>query len=686
MSKKGTNKPYRLSEGVFPTAIILLSVLTLCQVDAQGQAKITEVFEMVENAGEVTWFDLDGNSLEKGRLENGVTVADGVKRGGKFGTPSRDGLPTFYPEVTEPVIDVNIAPSYTKDEKGVKAVWENRLPIAKTIQAEISADVVLNRKGEEPNAKVLLRVETQDINEPGAWRTEGIFDPSDLKTDGHGGSLPTCSVAEEKFRTYSLIADLCEWSGQYVRLSFEIHAAPFADEPVHARWLKARLVTANFVAKLVGNSEKVNQTNVRRNRRASKPRYIGDLLGSSEYIFLENAANYPDTSLTVDEFHGHTIGYYAGDSGSVGKSTMIFDRPYAGTLGYGSTVQNVTGSTVRNVGQIPTVTGNGDYLLWPALQPVSGVTEAIDYELDNHYAGVDGVSAGLIDGTTEVLHAVVHTEDKYYESLTKVLPNFWRIGYARTRNTYGDHRDAYWLYRMTHSDGEDLPGYDCPQSAGWGHAIITPDYSEADARAITNKPATWHIGTPDPHIVADATRYYCFHTYWEFAHSGTTFLATGTWGISVASCLKSELDVSEDYYRTHANPWNIYDEDSETFCIGATSDRSGYDMEDWIILEEYTSPVVSWNDEIDMWVMFTEVWGSIYMFVSSDLVTWNSQSGLQILAPGGSVSKYYHQSCIGTSDKLTHYYNELYYMAVPSSGSSNDMMYRGILKRIVRFP
>ncbi len=669
---KHIGKVDRFNAGIIETAIIVMFALFISQPSAQAKAKATQVFELLKDAEQFEWTDLSGNSIQKGQLNYGVTLNDGLKRGGRFGTPVHDEVPYFDPNIKEPVIDIEIAPAEVKGARGVKAVWENRLPIAKMITAEFFADVLLNSKNEEPNAKILLRVEVWDKSVPGGWSTEAVFDPAEQKIEGRGGLLPIRSVAEEKFRTYSLIADLSEWSGEYVRLSFEIQASPLADETIRARWLKARLVSANFSVKLIDDSEPViNTLQLQKNETKD---WDVETSGGEDYIFVENAANYPDTSLTIDEYDNHTIGYYAGDSGSVGKSTMVFDRG-TGSFSSGCSVEDVTSSTVRIVSGTFAVNSESGNQLWAALQPV---TSATDYQLDNHYSGVAGVIAGLIDGTTEVLHGVVHDEDKYDEGPEKEFPIFWRIGYVRTRNNYDDYRDAYTFYRMTHANGEYLPAGECPQDAGWGHAIIAPAYTEADARAVTNKPATWHIGTSNPDIVADEWRYYCFHTYWDMIVNASQELITpASYGISIASCYKSELDVPEEDYRSANNPWDIYSKYYDEFRIGPTGLRTGYDVEDWIVLFEYVAPVVSWNDEIDEWVMFCEHSGTIYMLVSDVITSWDEESVIPIKTPGGSTLKYYHQSLVGTSDKLTHSSNELYYMKITNATpTSNDNMYR----------
>ena len=656
--------------------VMMIAVCCIVVVPAvQAQQDINEHFEFVRDREQITWTDLTGETLERNSLEqNLVGVSDGVKVGGVRGTPTfdRTGDRVYFPDsVQVPSVEVSAETTRGGADRGARGIWEARLPLARHVQVEAVCDVFNDELDVAYPAMIALIVEEEKDTESGVWSEVKRFDLRTLPSRVQYAINGPYESNGERFHTHSLIADLSDWAGQYVRLTFEVRFLPAKNANMRVRWLRGRLVSATFKYAFVGDAVTIIRGKVLGTRENG--------LGLEVDMNITGLSSFPDLGICCEKLDedDRYIVYNNASVGSVSKSVPVFHIESGEDL-YTCTKSELQNALVKENGGSPKPGGEGGTgNAHTALRQTSGNAGSDDYQLDNYYTGVGGVIQAYLNGSQPpILHTVFHAEDKYYGGSTDI--NYIRIGYART-DFIDDASDAYHLTRLAHSDAAAAPTpTPSPPTGGWGNAIITSKWTEAQAAAEYDpeNPTHNHWGAGQPCLIGSGNYYYIF-----YYHLGEPGSEGNDQGVCLARAAKSSIDVSQSSYESGDNPWMKYDGSgyNEDGIGGEDTplDNLGYgDIDD---NEARHNPRVSYNLLLDKWIMMAE-WGANYLHTSNNLATgWDT--GMQVSADeldyAGLIGEDDDTGANGpASDKITTEYNQLYYQDL--TGDTN--MYRRSLR------
>jgi len=220
-----------------------------------GHTRTVETFfELVRDAETVSWMAEDRSPVDLGERLPGIpSVVRGTKVGGRYGDYAGQ---VFFPEsIEDPVLDVFVDKS-AGEEKAVLGVYETRFPIVKMIQLQVGYDLLANEDGVIPEAEFRVKIESR--SGPGEeWVEDTVIarGQDDSPLQGSGESVH--EAHGERFSTRTMFAELTDWCGKYVRLTFEMDFDVTASGPCRARILEARLVRSDVRVVLVGEPESV---------------------------------------------------------------------------------------------------------------------------------------------------------------------------------------------------------------------------------------------------------------------------------------------------------------------------------------------------------------------------------------------------------------------------------------------
>ncbi len=519
------------------------------------------------------------------------------------------------------------------------------MPKAKHIQMELSWESSIGEAGAEKAAQVAILVQRRD-SKSGAWKTLGEYRQPEKYDPRYGGVSDIHLAGYERVQSGSMIQDLSEYAGMDVRLILEMRFDSKAGQENEARWYKARLVHADFKVRIGDQIGAPDTPGGVPAVASAKINLTTELIGSEEYFDFPGLPHFNGECFTVEYFNDRYIGYMNGGF----KSAYAIDLNGLGSFH----VTSVTDINARLVYKDqygdPAYGVNPPQYPWQVLYPIDEET----YELDNLYSGISGViKASYWAGT--FLHAVLHCEDKCFNNQWKTASMF-RVGYARSNFDQDNLDDAYYFTRLTHDGDSSVPNFPCPERGGWGSAIITADYTEAQRWSWAEAPdgdGSWPLnnnphngGCSTPQIIKSGSYYYCFYTYWAtpdkqyfwdlgFQEEGD-FEDDIEYGVGIARAATSYLDVPFNQYEMEDNPWMIYDNrNGGGFITPGFNDGSGavqpgdgiHSIPDEDLIN-MAGPRVSWHNGIEKWFMIAEgddgtgTSGNV-IFTSDDLINWD---------------------------------------------------------------
>ena len=293
-------------------------IFSLTFLSSTGWTQIVEHFELVRDAEGVLWTDLAGQPtiLDMANADGvEVTHSDRVK--GMF--DRRRGAVYSEAYGRTPTLDVQTLMPENGKERGSRAVWQNRLPFAKLVQAEVRYEVLLDATDREPPVTFSLIVEEQGARKEKGWRTVATFDAKSIESRFHATVSGPMNAGEERFINGTFIADLTPWAGRYVRLVFEARFRPGTPGLMRARWLQGRLVSSDFRATLLETDELPDEGAAMKTRAATK---VSDVSGTVDGSNPPPGASFsleastgqpvygnPDTGLTIENFDGRQVAY-----------------------------------------------------------------------------------------------------------------------------------------------------------------------------------------------------------------------------------------------------------------------------------------------------------------------------------------------------------------------------------------
>jgi len=308
--------------------------------------------------------------------------------------------------------------------------------------------------------------------------------------------------------------------------------------------------------------------------------------------------------------------------------------------------------------------------VWEVLGPAGRSEDVSTYELDTRYCGVCSVISST--HATPYLHGILHCEDWWingdlYDGVDKPYGVYHRIGYARSR-CVGNATDAHYFTKLKTADAPAVPTVTPTPVGGWGGRIITAAYSEEDF--IENRGEDQPCGgVGQPHIVAgrvvgasqdDDEYYYVFYT-----RVGLVDHPTICGGIEVARARASLLNLDQSSYENleAGEIWRKYTSDEEWSGDPITATGE-------LLLQGGAGSYVSWNTEVDKWVMAVEYNYDLSVHFADPGETWYKDWGEKIIVMGenkGRVDGFYYPCIVGSStgygDKLTAKVNKFYWSA-----------------------
>ncbi len=645
---------------------VLMMVLLMYALPGHAQHRITEIFNVVDEPQAVSWATLQNESLDFGDAGGEVRVEQGIKVGGRFGIPSFSSNDVYFPSDEQAsVIEISADMDSGNGQKGVQGIWEGRLPLVKHVQMEVAYDLLADAQGNPDPGRVSLVVYVRDLQGE-SWVPSGVFGKeSNLIGHNKVAESNLNSVQDIKFTTNSFLADLCPWSGDYIRLVFEVCFDDKVTKTAKIRLLKGRLVTSTFKVVL---GEEQTATIFQGNRLyksvvSAAP--TATLYPTETDMSIENLWHWPEGFSIEELSDGSYMAYFGGVVGNADKSTGVFHVEDESFRTISQT--ELTESLVRYAPTpastpYPRATGTP----YPALEPEPNV----NYQLDTYYAGAGGA---VFDGTR--MHVVYHAEDKAWDgTLGGNNHHYIRIGYARA-DLSGGNEDGYTLKRLAHGDSSaDPTPVATPISGthygGWGNAIITaasPSESAVYTKyppppPPTPNPHPDHWGVGHPCLIKHSNYYYLF-----YYHHGWNDYSPLLRGIMVARAFEDDIEATDATYQNADNPWHKWN--------GSNWAQPGIGGTDYAIIHDRHSPSVSYNEYLDMWIMFTVFSDSTHIYGADNLTgPW---SGIQI-------DTYEHATprCVAVTEvssyteKITNQFNKLYYISETEDG--NEMMYKSI--------
>jgi len=317
--------------------------------------------------------------------------------------------------------------------------------------------------------------------------------------------------------------------------------------------------------------------------------------------------------------------------------------------------------------------------------------EISQYQLDVRYCGVCGINSSTHTEPDNFLHAFLHCEDIWITSSTdssqtwltdgkegRPYFSFHRIGYARSASG-GTYTDAYNLGKVTPHDASDTPEIDPDWvKGGWGGAVLTAPYSEGQYfEGRYDGEIEKHTGgVGAPQVVRDGDYYYMFFTRQSLPGLQPTPLSGGT-GVARAPASLLNVDSTGDYENYDRNDvWVKYtDSGWDANAIGGTGK---------MVLEGCSQARVSFNNEIDEWIIVYMKGDGMFMRVSNGGDDWYDDWGDEIGITYGCSYGYYYPTLVGQmpdeTDKETSEYNRFYFAHTPDGTPGHHVLKRRILR------
>lgn len=523
------------------TLIVSFTIVALFSVTSWSQADIVDLKDLITDADDAVWTDINGNELTMDSLTGLSRVSRGEKLGGIQGSSySRTGELDIDTTLSKETVDVNLSPTLNDSPSAVNGTYLLELPDLKRIQLEVRHDAFLDSQGSQSALQFYVEVFTKD--EQGAFNRDAVLETGiDPVTEG---SRPVYRIEKnasetESFTSNPAIIDLTKYAGQSIRLNLVSFLPAGARTTNSGRWVNARLVGATFNFHF-GDIEKVNPGQFNFQGKFADPRSSSrnvlastiQNIGATETIDISGISNYNDTGISTVSIGSVSYAYMAAS-----EKTAAFDlSDFPGETMYSIDEGDLEDSLLRT-GSPPAPGPSGTPFF--VLSPPSPTDYSSWY---NWYTGIGGSVVEIAPNTYKRVHALFHAEDasKSGTGINSIPPWVYkRIGYARS-----DWNSGYEFTITPNTDGEPIIESFQPESAVDGSKEVN--------------------GTGAPTMIAYGDYYYCFYSRWidntapfgGWTMPSSSIIGGGWDQICAARALKS--NVHNNDHDENGNPWKKY--------------------------------------------------------------------------------------------------------------------------------
>lgn len=226
----------------------------------QPKPQIVFLDELVQTMNDAEWRDQTKEAIQPNqRRSQGSEIARGIMDGMILSeNESLNSVPEESKEHCKiPVVDVTLKPAVNTLRNEARGLYSFTLPNLKLIQLEVDYDVILNNPDDNELAEFYVEVFERDPERSDEWVLTGELHQRERIRNDQSKQIYSLvdesGTKTEDFISRSFNVDLSKWAGKEVKLALAASAPRIGERVYKGRWVKARLVGANFSYAIASN-------------------------------------------------------------------------------------------------------------------------------------------------------------------------------------------------------------------------------------------------------------------------------------------------------------------------------------------------------------------------------------------------------------------------------------------------